>query len=157
MQYLCEELEHVKQSVTRLECTVDLLQNMLFQKRKRKVHSRNTILICYDWILHSRVVCLTSSTVYLRHLHPVVLVPPLVPLLMPLLMRLLVPLLLPVLDPLLVPPLVLPLLISLPVPVSWLKCSRHANQISPARLLALQASLKTMSNLLFGGGCACTS
>ena len=33
-------------------------------------------------------------------------------------------------------------------------CSRHVNQISPARLLALQASLKTMSNLLFGGGCA---
>ena len=64
--------------------------------------------------------------------HPMVLVPPLVPLLMPLLMHLLVPLLLPVLDPLLVPPLVLPLLIPLPVPVSWLKCSRHANQISPS-------------------------
>ena len=69
---------------------------------------------------------------YLCHLHSVVLVPPLVPLLMPLLMRLLVPLLLPVLDPLLVPPLVLPLLIPLPVAVSWLKCSRHANQISPS-------------------------
>ena len=37
LRNICNKLEHMKQSVNRLESTVDSLQNMLLQKRRRKV------------------------------------------------------------------------------------------------------------------------